>query len=147
MKDIIQKELSVLIGLPLWAVGRAGTLEWFHFGNHHAVPDRRTGIKDVGDYALHIDCAWSLATSPFGAIIATDEVSREDLAVIGDMHLTCEEVVADDRGGFVLQFTSKHCLTVEPDDDEAEEFWRLFEPHRDTPHFVVGEAGIEPRDA
>lgn len=145
MRDTIQNELSVLLGLPLWAVGRAGSLEWFHFGGHHAVPDRRTEIKDVGDFALHIDCTWSLITSRFGEAIATDESSREDLAAIGGMQLMCEEVVADDRGGFVLQFASKHCLKVEPDDEE--EFWRLFEPHRESPHFVVGAAGIEPRDA
>jgi hypothetical protein len=147
MKASVQKELSVLINLPLWAVGRAGSLAWFHFGGHHVVPDRRIGIKDVGDYALHIDCAWTMTTSPYGQTLATDESSTEELAALDDLNLTCDEVSADDRGGFVLRFASGHLLTVAPDDDEAEEYWRLFEPHRATPHFVVGAAGIEPRDA
>jgi len=147
MKATIERELSVLIGLPLWAVGRAGSLEWFHFGGHHAVPDRRTQIKDVGDYALHIDCPWSLATSRYGEVIASDESSREVLAALDHLNLTCDEVIADEHGGFMLHFASGHCLDIVPDDDEAEEFWRLFEPHRDTPHFVVGSEGIEPREA
>src|SRR5258705_6970022 len=41
--------------------------------------------------------------------------------------LVCEQVASDNRGGFVLQFASGHCLKVEPEDEEAEEFWRLFE--------------------
>ena len=147
MRDTIQSRLSVLLHLPLWAVGRAGTLEWFHFGGHHAVPDRRIEIKDVGDFALHIDCPWLLLSSPFGGVIATDESSPQDLAEVGEMHLECVEVVVGDRGAFELHFATKHCLKVEPDDEEAQEFWRLFEPHRETPHFVVGAFGIEPRDA
>jgi len=141
MKDAVAKELGVLMNLPLWAVGRAGDVNWFQFGGHHAVPARKIEIKDVGDYALHTECDWTLTTSVYGGVIATSDSTREDLAAIGALGLVCQEVAADDRGGFVLQFASGHCLKVEPDDEEAEEFWRLFEPHRKTPHFVVGAGG------
>jgi len=141
VKAAIEEKLGVLVDLPLWAVGRAGTVSWFQFGAHHAVPARKIEIKDVGDYALHTECEWTLASSTYGDVIATSESSRDELASLGSLGLVCQEVTADDRGGFVLQFASGHCLKVEPEDEEAEEFWRLLEPHRKTPHFVVGAGG------
>ena len=137
----------MLKNLPLWAVGRAGDVNWFQFGGHHAVPARKIEIKDVGDYALHTQCDWALTSSTYGEVIATSESPLEALASVGNLGLVCQDVAADDSGGFVLQFASGHCLKVEPEDEEAEEFWRLFEPHRETPHFVVGGAGIGPREA
>ena len=147
MKDAVEKELGVLINLPLWGVGRAGDVNWFQFGGHHAVPARKIEIKDVGDYALHTQCDWTLTSSAYGEVVASSESSLEHLASVGSLGLVCREVSADHGGGFVLQFTSGHYLRVEPDGEGTDEFWRLFEPHRTTPHFVVGGAGIEPREA
>src|SRR5437867_12783651 len=141
MKDAVDKKLGVLVNLPLWAVGRAGDVNWFQFGGHHAVPTRKIEIKDVGDYALHTQWDWTLTSSMYGEVVATSESSVADLASVGNLGLVCQEVSSDDRGGFVLQFASGHCLKFEPEDEEAEEFWRLFEPHRKTPHFVVGTGG------
>ena len=141
MKAAIEKKLAALMNLPMWSVGRAGDVDWFQFGGHHAVPSKRVEIKDVGDYALHTQCSWVLMSSPYGPPIAGSESERDDLEPLGTLGLVCQDIVADDQGGFVLQFASGHCLKVEPDDD-AEEFWRFFEPYRKTPHFVVGAAGV-----
>lgn len=141
LQAVVENKLAVLLKLPLWGVGRAGNVIWFQFGGHRAVPARKIEIKDVGDYALHTQCDWTLTSSAYGAVIADSESPRDDLDSIGRLGLVCEEVVANDRGGFVLRFASGHCLTVAPDDDEADEFWRLFEPSRDRPHFVVGATG------
>jgi hypothetical protein len=58
MREEIENELSVLVGLPLWIAGRVADLEWFHFGQPHTVVDRKGKPKEVGDYALHIQCGW-----------------------------------------------------------------------------------------
>jgi len=142
VKVVIEQKLGVLINLPMWSVGRAGDIDWFHFGGHHAVPSLRIEIKDVGDYALHTQCTWVLTSSRYGPTIAGSESEPDDLAPLGDLGLICQDVAADERGGFMLQFASGHCLTVEPDDDQAEEFWRFFEPWRKTPHLVVGGGGV-----
>jgi hypothetical protein len=141
MKAAIEKRLAVLMNLPMWSVGRAGDVDWFQFGGHHAVPSRTVEIKDVGDWALHTQCNWVLTSSQYGPAIAGSESDPDDLDPLGTLGLVCQAIAADNQGRFVLQFASGHCLKVEPDDD-AEESWRFFEPYRKTPHFVVSAGGI-----
>src|SRR5215469_12834765 len=59
MKEEIQRSLEPLIGIPLWSSGRAADLEWFHFGQRRTVT-ARDRTKEVGEYALHIQCAWRI---------------------------------------------------------------------------------------
>lgn len=59
MRKQIQEALNVLISQPLWSSGRAADLEWFEFGQRRTVRDSR-GEKEVGDYALHVQCAWRI---------------------------------------------------------------------------------------
>lgn len=85
----IEAALAPLVGLPLWASGRAGDLQWFQFGAKHAVVAQSGSAKGtertVGDYALHVQCAWRIDG----------------------------------------------------------EHWRLLQPARDVPHFVMSGAGID----
>ena len=125
MKDEIERALMVLVGLPLWTAGRAADLQWFHFGRRHTVPTRRGGTKVVGDFALHVLCAWRI-TGPSGIVVASrdryypagdpDEPGPdfqwdagpnrcdERLAAFLDAHSTCplpvEAVQGDDLGSF-----------------------------------------------
>jgi hypothetical protein len=59
MKTRVQEALDVLVGQPLWSSGRAADLEWFQFGPRKTVKDS-WGEKEVGEYALHVQCAWRI---------------------------------------------------------------------------------------
>jgi hypothetical protein len=145
MKSEIEEALAALLGLPMWAVGRAGTLEWFQFGGPRLVRDRQGGSRQVGAYALHLDCAWRLVGAD-GMIWASDESETGHLSGLAGTGLECDAVSADETGGFRLSFRSGARLLVKPE-ERAEEYWRLLQPGRNTPHFVVGAVGIEPRKA
>ena len=55
-RKVIEMALAPLVGLPLWAAGRAADLEWFEFGAQHVVVARAGKAKGtertVGDFAL-----------------------------------------------------------------------------------------------
>ena len=59
MREQIQKALDSLVGMALWSSGRAADLEWFQFGQRRTVT-ARNGTKEVGEYALHIQCGWRM---------------------------------------------------------------------------------------
>jgi hypothetical protein len=142
VKDEIQRALSPLLGLPLWAVGRAGSLEWFQFGTRRIVPTTRNGSKEVGEYALHLDCPWRLV-GPDGLVVATDDSEAELLAQVVSPPLVCAAVCGSEDGGAGLRFAGGWLLEVAPGAPDHLEFWRLFRTGTGEPHFVVGAAGVE----
>jgi hypothetical protein len=48
------------LGKPLWSSARVADLEWFGFGERKTVKDFRGNAKEVGEYVLHIQCAWRI---------------------------------------------------------------------------------------
>ena len=61
MKNQIEQILQVIIGLPLWSIGRAGDLEWFEIGDERRViPINNGETKIISEYALHVQCAWRI---------------------------------------------------------------------------------------
>jgi hypothetical protein len=72
MKAKIAEALAALVGQPLWAAGRTLDLEWFHFGGRRKVDGRGGGKIEVGDYAIHTQCAWRIA-GPDGVIVASKD--------------------------------------------------------------------------
>lgn len=128
----------------MWAAGKAGSITWLQFGPRHVVADRRSGTKEVGQHALHLDCPWRWVEA-WGETRADDHADHAGLGHLGESSPVCVSVAADDHGAIVLGFHDGSRLLVEPDlEDTSDEWWRLFEPSRDTPHFVVGPTGIEP---
>src|SRR4051794_18430335 len=59
MEKKVQEALNEIVGMPLWALGRAADLAWFEFGSRRTVQGTK-GVKEVGDYALHVVCAWRI---------------------------------------------------------------------------------------
>ena len=61
----IERELAVLVGLPLWGAARAADLLTLAFGaERHGVSKfgRRKGEpRTYGEYALHVQCTWRIA--------------------------------------------------------------------------------------
>src|SRR6185437_10699370 len=63
MKKEIEETLQCLVGLPLWGAGRTLNLLSFQFGLRHLRTHRHGKSSEVGTYALHVQCAWHIATT------------------------------------------------------------------------------------
>ena len=72
MHEQVQKALQVLIGKPLWSSGRAADLEWFQFGQRKTVKGVRGDTKEVGEYAIHVQCAWRMRHSDQVVVASRD---------------------------------------------------------------------------
>src|SRR5438067_2154540 len=82
MNEAIVAGLQPLVGLSLWAIGRAGTLEWFEFGGPEQATDLHGETRGVGAYALHVDCAWRLL-GPDGMIWSSGQRTRTSKSIGG----------------------------------------------------------------
>lgn len=172
MKEQIEAALEPLIGLSLWTARRAADMEMFHFGARRIVPGRDGEPREVGEWALHLQCAWRL-TGPEGIVVGSRdrfyaagvdpyaEVESEDWDWDRPGANRCDEridafftaqsatppvveaVSADRLGGFCLQMSGGHALEVFPFDSLGEEHWRLLPPSREQDHFVVTGLGVE----
>lgn len=168
-----QIRLRPLIGLPLWAAGRAGNLVWFHFGAQRTVlDDFRKTEKTVGEYALHVQCAWRL-TSRLGIEVASrdmyypastePEVDLEDFDWDRQGKNRCDERVArlfasgesnplivtnvqiSSVGDLKLTLSADHTLDVFPNLSLPLEQWRFFQPYTETEQLVLSSKGLETR--
>ena len=170
MEAEIYNELTRLVGLPLWAAGRAGSMLWLQFGERvtHTVPGE--GIREFGTYALHVSGAWRLS-DPGGIITGSgdlftpvdpnadletfdwdvkgaswwDHQMEEFTAAFAVSPPVVERVHADRLGdarlllsqGIVFE-TFAHSSAA---DHLETEFWRLFQPASEAPHFIVDTNG------
>lgn len=169
MKEQIEETLQCLLGLPLWGASRAADLESFQFGDRRTVSSRRGGTKEVGEYALHVQCAWRIV-GKYGIVVASrdryypagnaDEFPPdfewdcpganrcdERVAVLfketANSPLAVEAIQADNAGSIYLTLSGGYKLEVFPDDSLPGEYWRLFQPSKETEHFVITGLGIE----
>jgi hypothetical protein len=169
MKTVIEEALAPLVGLPLWAGGRSLDLEWFQFGGRHKVKVFRGVEEEVGEFAVHTQCAWRIA-GPQAIIVASrdrlkprgnlgdvsdefdpnepgatlcDERMDALFAQPGADSLVVERIIVGEWGDFSLRLRGGFTLDVFPDDSLAEEHWRVFRPYNDSRHFVLKGSGIE----
>jgi hypothetical protein len=169
MRDQVLIALGRLETLPLISCGRAADVQWFHFGQIRTIPDtRKGGTREVGEFALHLSCAWRIV-GPQGIVVAStdryypqgdpyvdDDAFRWDvpgtsrldhrmaefLAMHVSEHLTVRRITADDIGGFSLGLGAHDSLEVFPADSLDHERWRIFVPG-EPEHFVVTGRGVE----
>ena len=170
MRPHVEGAVLPLIGKALWACGRAADMATFAFGQRKKIPDRRGGLREVGEYALHVQCPWRITRDELFV------VGSRDLYYPADYHDIHEEVPSEfdwnrapsrrdklltslfENGSreFVVQGIEVRAagflhivladglyLDVLPDDSLDHEHWRLFRPGADEPHFVVTGRGIE----
>lgn len=160
MREQIEKAVSVLIGKHLWGCSRAADLASFAFREPHRVSN--------GEYGLHVQCAWQIARGERVLVGSADvyypadavdgEPSEEfdwdkgpnrrdkmlyELFEGGKHRYAVLAVKAGAAGKLVVELSEGLSLEILPDDSLPHEHWRLFQPHRETPHFVVTGNGIE----
>jgi len=168
MKTQVQEALSVLIGQPLWSSGRAADLEWFQFGPRKTVQDSRGDKREVGEYALHVQCAWRIRQGNQIVVASRDLYSppeesddrpdnfnwdvqggnRRDKRIaelfLGETRqFMVQKVEVGAAGSFTIGLEDAYALDVFPDDSLSGEHWRIFKPYADEPHFVVTGKGVE----
>jgi hypothetical protein len=109
------------------------------FGDQHPAVTFRDDPSTVGDYALHVQCPWHW----FDASGVVRAHKPDQIEPIASQLLLCISATAGDDGSFCLSFEDGSTLQVEPDEASGPcEHWRLFEPTRDTAHFVVTDRGV-----
>jgi hypothetical protein len=153
MRNEIESSLQTLIGLPFWDAGRAADLEWFQFGKPKTITDFKGENKTVGEYALHVQCAWRIHDAT-GIIVASrdryepaDEVEDSEnfewdrpganlcdwkmmqfLARTTGVGQIVTQVEADDLGGLCILLSADVAIEVFPDSSAADEYsedWRF----------------------
>ena len=133
-------------------------------GGHGYVPLRQTNQRtmrqgqqtDVGDYALHVQCAWRIVRRDLTLVGSRDQFDPESTSAgrrdrlldeILEPPLVVEGIEASSSGLLVLRFLGEAHLEVLPDRreslDEDVEHWRFFSPEDKTPHLVCRSSGFE----
>ena len=170
LREIVERALAPLVGLPMWGAARAANMLTLQFGSTSA--DAANGGPAHGEYALQVSCAWRIATATEILVASGDlftpadpdaELETFDWDVKGatwwdarmrDLaesyaasSLTVATFVADALGGFRLVLAGGVELEIFPDSAPAPhvetEYWRLFRPRFSDPHVVVGTTGVE----
>lgn len=160
-------KLENLLGLPWWSLGRAGDLQWFHFGARKTLQSWSGPVREVGDYALHVQAPWRICSE--GKVVLgshdlsfppgtsrLDEVPDDfdwkrrptrldEVATALSRHFLPRNVTEVKRGpcgSLALTFEGSLTLEVFPDAAVECESWRLFVPGDDDREHVVDEASM-----
>ena len=169
MKAEIERATVVLVGKALWRCLRAADMATFDFGKRRASLDFRGNPREVGDLALHVQCAWRI-TRGDRVVVGNNDLyypadyvgeqnvvppdfdwsrnpNRRDrllssLFEDGTKEFTVQTVEVCPAGNLYIPLSEGLCLDVFPNDSSTDEYWRLFEPDKEGPHFVVTGGGI-----
>jgi hypothetical protein len=163
-----ESALRALQGLRLRCAGRACDLLWLHFGDYRTVVDRRGMTREVGEWALHLQCPWRFIRSNSIVLASTDfyyypegedsydfQRGGESLfdrranqfnRVLDTGEFRVSNVSCGVCGEFRLTLSPELHFSVFPaasDGSPFGEFWRLFRPSEEEPHYVVSTEGTE----
>ncbi len=163
MKAAHEKALAALAGLRIREIGRAADLLWVQFGEWRTVPCRKGGTRQVGQWALHVQTSWRFTQGESIVLGVHDLYAYDDEeatsfdwekcgesrfdriasglnARFGDEEMVVESVACDAVGSLTLRLGGGLEFAVFPNsssDYPEREFWRLFAPATDGPHYVV----------
>lgn len=154
-KDKITGALSRLVGLPAWEPTLAAGMLMISFGQRHNTTRNGKTIA-LGDYSLHIQCAWRLARSDEIVVGFADYVAAEDEQSLTRVQKRLQSEFSESpvvgavdsvRGGaFSIALMNGLYIDAFPSlsaPDPDAEFWRMFSPNQSDRHFVVTPKGIE----
>jgi len=167
----VESVTAPLVGMPLWDAGRAADLLWLAFGQRRTIQDFQGKPREVGEYALHVQCAWRFVQDetvlagnrdlyyPRGYKDPNDEIPRgfnwdvqganrcdEALAALfadGARQYVVMRVQPGQAGELALLLEGGLTLQIFPNDSLVGEHWRLFRPGSDAPHWVYIGNGLE----
>lgn len=171
IRQQVESVISPLVGKPLWDAGRAADLLWLAFGPRQTIKGFRGKPKEVGEYALHVQCAWRFVQGekvlagnrdlyyPRGYRNQRDEYPKDfnwdvqganrcdemlaDLFAGGAKQFVVQRVEARQAGELALLLEGALTLQIFPNDSLDGEHWRLFRPGSDEPHTVYTGLGFE----
>jgi hypothetical protein len=169
VKKQIESATAVLVGKPLWKCTRAADLASFQFGARSKVSGSRNVTTEVGEYALHVECAWRIAREDrvivgsrdlyYPADYSGDEEippgfdwdrdanlldqQVQSLFADGTVEFTVLTIEAGVAGSLRIALSGDLFLDILPYDSILHEHWRLFDQRTDNSHFVVTGGGIE----
>ncbi len=170
MKTEIEAATAVLMGKPLWTCRRAASMANFQFGKRKKTQDSHGKPTEVGEYALHVDCAWRITRAERVVVGSRDlwypaefdndapvpadfdwsrSLSRRDkildaLFEGNTREFSVQRVEGGLAGSLRIDLSDGLSLEVFPDDSLEDEYWRLLAPDQEKPHFVVRGRGIDP---
>ena len=167
----VESVIAPLVGIPLWDAGRAADLLWLAFGQRQTIQDFRGKPREVGEYALHVQCAWRFVQGekvvvgnrdlyyPRGYRDPKDEIPKGfdwdvqganrcdevlvELFAGGTKQFVVQRVEAGRAGELALLLEGGITLQVFPNDSLDGEHWRLFRPGSHESHFVFTGQGLE----
>jgi hypothetical protein len=162
MKARIEKALRPLLGLAVWSSGRALDLQWFAIGPRRTVTTAGGQEKIIGEYALHVQCAWRIVRGEKVVVADIDLYEPRDENQPVDaakgrtlLDKSIAELFAGETRSFAISrvevgaagavriIMSDHALEIFPRRSGDAEHWRLFRGGTEDPHFVVTGLGIE----
>jgi len=163
LQSEIGNALAILIGKRLWACRRAADMATFQFGTRSPTRDFYGRATEVGEHALHVQCAWRIVQGGDITVGSKDlyypakyddsqplppdfdwdhdpnrrDALLQDLFSDGQPELVVQKIEAGLAGSFRITLGDDTALEVFPDDSLAREHWRLLSPTTEAPHFVV----------
>ncbi|MGU7779238.1 hypothetical protein [Burkholderia sp. PU8-34] len=154
VKELITRRLAVLVGLDVSGINHAADMLTMQFGPLRQITTRRGTVKQVGAWALHVQCNWRIERA--GETVGTrDDLSgpddkarsaaeRLDELLVKHGPTTVEGVLGSDSGGLWIAMSAGVRIVVTPNREEDEEDWRFFAPGADAAHFVIEGGRIGP---
>jgi hypothetical protein len=167
MKAQIERAASVLAGRSLWTFRRTADLAVFQFGEKRQVKTFHGETVEVGEYALHVQCAWRLSQGDrvitgngdlYDPVVIQSEKSdpnfdwkkqptrvdklMQSMFEHGTRQLVVQSVEVGVAANLRIQLERGFFLEIFPNYSAVDEYWRLLKPGKDEPHFVVTGNGI-----
>jgi hypothetical protein len=171
IRQQVENVMAPLVAISLWDAGRAADLLWLAFGQRKTIPDFRGKPMEVGEYALHVQCAWRFVQGekvlagnrdlyyPRGYRDQREEIPKEfnwdvqganrcdemlaELFAGGAKQYVVQRVEVGQAGELALLMESGLTLQIFPNDSLEGEHWRVFRPGSKDPHSVFTGQGFE----
>jgi hypothetical protein len=139
----------------------------FDFGERRKSVTGRGTPREVGEWALHVQCAWRISQDSrivvgdrdlyypenynqgdvipeeFDWDVGPNRRDRLLISLFAAHDFVVQSIEVGTVGSLRLRLTRGISLEIFPNDSISIEYWRLFEPDKDGPHFVVTPKGLE----
>ena len=162
IREEFAREMQALVGLALWASGRAGNMQWFQFGGRIPRTNRHGEAREVGTYAVHVQCPWrvldgdvvvvgsgDLDFDPSGQLPTAGDATKHPTLLDVRMKqllskdLRLASVDVSRLAAVRLFFSSTQVLELVPIESVPLEQWRLLRNVEPTNHWIVSSTGVE----